>query len=222
MALYIDSAYLDDIISVVQAIPVAGVTTNPSILLAARERGQQLSIPNLIKELQRVVAGYIFVQPGESDEEEMLQEVLSYVELDPQHVIPKIPMTQTGMRVALRLRKIQKQQIAFTAVTSVAQAYTAAMVGAAFIIPYYNRLERSGIDASERVSQMAELLHNQQLPSRLMAASIKTPAEATTALLAGAHDLTIAPLVLLEMTKDSLSEEAMEKFRQDWQKMKKL
>ena len=222
MALYIDCAYLDDIISVVQSIPVAGVTTNPSILLAARERGQKMSVPTLIKEIQRIVAGFIFVQPGESDEEEMLQEVLSYVELDPQHVIPKIPMTQTGMRVALRLRKIQKQQIAFTAVTSVAQAYTAAMVGAAFIIPYYNRLERSGIDASERVSQIAELLHNQQLSSRLLAASIKTPAEATTALLAGAHDLTIAPSVLLDMTKDSLSDEAMEKFRQDWQKMKKL
>lgn len=222
MALYIDCAYLDDIISVVQSIPVAGVTTNPSILLAARERGQKLSVPTLIKEIQRIVAGFIFVQPGETDEEEMLQEILSYVELDPQHVIPKIPMTQTGMRVALRLRKIQKQQIAFTAVTSVAQAYSAAMVGAAFIIPYYNRLERSGIDASERVSQIAELLHNQQLSSRLLAASIKTPAEATTALLAGAHDLTIAPSVLLDMTKDSLSDEAMEKFRQDWQKMKKL
>ena len=222
MALYIDCAYLDDIISVVQSIPVAGVTTNPSILLAARERGQKMSVPTLIKEIQRIVAGFIFVQPGESDEEEMLQEVLSYVELDPQHVIPKIPMTQTGMRVALRLRKIQKQQIAFTAVTSVARAYTAAMVGAAFIIPYYNRLERSGIDASERVSQIAELLHNQQLSSRLLAASIKTPAEATTALLAGAHDLTIAPSVLLDMTKDSLSDEAMEKFRQDWQNMKKL
>lgn len=222
MALYIDSAYLDDIISVVQAIPVAGVTTNPSILLAARERGQKLSVPNLIKELQRIVAGFIFVQPGESNEEEMLQETLSYVELDPQHVIPKIPMTQTGMKVALRLRKIQKQQLSFTAVTSVAQAYSAAMVGAAFVIPYYNRLERSGIDASERVSQMAELLHNQQLSTRLLAASIKTPAEATSALLAGAHDLTIAPPVLLEMTKDSLSDEAMEKFGQDWQKMKKL
>ena len=222
MALYIDCAYLDDIISVVQSIPVAGVTTNPSILLAARERGQKMSVPTLIKEIQRIVAGFIFVQPGESDEEEMLQEILSYVELDPQHVIPKIPMTQTGMRVALRLRKIQKQQIAFTAVTSVAQAYSAAMVGAAFIIPYYNRLERSGIDASERVSQIAELLHNQQLSSRLLAASIKTPAEATTALLAGAHDLTIAPSVLLDMTKDSLSDEAMEKFRQDWQNMKKL
>ena len=222
MALYIDCAYLDDIISVVQSIPVAGVTTNPSILLAARERGQKLSVPTLIKEIQRIVAGFIFVQSGETDEEEMLQEILSYVELDPQHVIPKIPMTQTGMRVALRLRKIQKQQIAFTAVTSVAQAYSAAMVGAAFIIPYYNRLERSGIDASERVSQIAELLHNQQLSSRLLAASIKTPAEATTALLAGAHDLTIAPSVLLDMTKDSLSDEAMEKFRQDWQKMKKL
>lgn len=43
MALYIDSAYLDDIISVVQAVPVAGVTTNPTILLAAMERGQPYS-----------------------------------------------------------------------------------------------------------------------------------------------------------------------------------
>ena len=222
MALYIDSAYLDDIIPVAQAIPVAGVTTNPSLLLAAYERGQKLSVIDLIKELQRIVPGFIFVQPGASNEEEMLQETMSYIDIDPLHVIPKIPMTQIGMRVALRLRKIQKQQIAFTAVTSVAQAYSAAMVGAAFIIPYYNRLERSGIDASERVSQMAELLHNQQLSARLLAASIKTPAEATSALLAGVHDLTIAPQVLLEMPKDALSEEAVEKFGQDWQKMKKL
>jgi len=162
------------------------------------------------------------VQPGAATEEEMLKEVVSYIEIDPLRVVPKLPMTQVGMRVALRLRKSHRQRIAFTAVTSLAQAYSAAMAGADFIIPYCNRLERAGIDASERVSQMAELLHNQQLTSRLLAASIKTSSEAASALMAGAHDLTIAPSVLLEMVQDPQSEQAIEKFGQDWQKMKNL
>ncbi len=222
MALYVDSAFLSDIIPVAQTIPLAGVTTNPSILLAAQERGQKLDTLSLIRELQRIVEGFIFVQPGAATEEEMLKEVVSYIEIDPLRVVPKLPMTQVGMRVALRLRKSHRQRIAFTAVTSLAQAYSAAMAGADFIIPYYNRLERAGIDASERVSQMAELLHNQQLTSRLLAASIKTSSEAASALMAGAHDLTIAPSVLLEMVQDPQSEQAIEKFGQDWQKMKNL
>ena len=222
MALYIDSAFLSDIIPVAQTLPLAGVTTNPSILLAAQERGQKLEMLSLLRELQRIVEGFIFVQPGSASEEEMLKEVMSYVEVDPLRIIPKLPMTQIGMRVALRLRTSHRQRIAFTAVTSLAQAYSAAMVGADFIIPYYNRLVRAGVDANERVSQMAELLHNQQLPSRLLVASIKTSAEAENALLAGAHDLTIAPQVLMDMVQDPQSEQAVEKFGQDWQKMKNL
>ena len=38
MALYIDSAFLDDITNVVRTVPLAGATTNPTILLAALER----------------------------------------------------------------------------------------------------------------------------------------------------------------------------------------
>jgi len=61
MALYIDSAYLSDIIPVEQTVPLAGVTTNPSILLAARERGQQLDTLGVIRELQRILEGFIFI-----------------------------------------------------------------------------------------------------------------------------------------------------------------
>lgn len=221
MALYIDCAYLPDIRNVARAVPVAGVTTNPTILLAARERGQRLDPTSLLKEMLDTLGGTIFMQPGATAEEELFTQALAYIEADPQRVIPKIPMTPIGMRVAMRL-KLQGHRIAFTAVTSVAQAYTAAMVNADFIIPYYNRLERSGISASERISQMMELLHNQQLSSRILTASIKTPKEASNALLAGAHDLTIAPQVLLDMVRDDLSEEAINKFTEDWRKMNLL
>ncbi len=221
MALYIDCAYLPDIRDVARAVPVAGVTTNPTILLAARDRGQRLDPMSLLKEMLDTLGGTIFMQPGATTEDEMFAQALAYIELDPQRVIPKIPMTHHGMRVAMRL-KLQGHRISFTAVTSVAQAYTAAMVNADFIIPYYNRLERSGINASERISQIMELLHNQQLPSRILAASIKTPKEASTALLAGAHDLTMTPQVLFEMVRDDLSEEAVNKFAEDWRKMNLL
>lgn len=221
MALYIDSAFLDDIMNAAKSTPIAGITTNPSLMLAAYERGQRLDPLSLLKVLLEGLGGTIFIQPGATVEQEMYEQALAYIESGSGRVIPKIPMSQSGMRVALRL-KLQKLPVAFTAVTSVAQAYTAAMVQADYIIPYYNRLERAGIDASARVAEMAELLHNQQVKTRILAASIKSTGEAGTALQAGAHDLTVAPEVALEMVRDPLSEQAIEKFAQDWQKMNRL
>jgi len=221
MALYIDSALLHDIMNVSQTVPVSGVTTNPTILLAARESGQDLNPQGVLEALLRSIDGTIFMQPGASKEEEMFAEALAFIQTAPDRVIPKIPMTHTGLRVARRLKQHQ-HRIAFTAVTSVVQVYSAALAGADFIIPYYGRLERSGIDASERIAEMADLLHNARLYTRILAASIKSPQDAANALLAGAHDLTMTPSVLMEMVTDPLTEEAIEHFMQDWQKMNKL
>jgi len=221
MALYIDSAFVQDIIHVSQTVPLAGVTTNPTILLQAQERGQDLSPESVLSELLRTMGGTVFIQPGATGEEDMYSEALAYIQASPNRVIPKLPMTHTGMRVAQRL-KHQQHRIAFTAVTSVAQAYGAAMVPADFVIPYYGRMERSGIDASGRISEMADVLHNAGLPTRILVASIKSAEDVASALLAGADDLTIAPQVLLDMIADPLTEEAMERFSSDWQKMNKL
>jgi len=219
MALYIDSAYLPEIIAAVGTVPVAGVTTNPTILLSARERGQKLSPHQLLKDLLRELTGNIFMQPGDVEEENMYSQAMSYLEIDSSRVILKIPMIAVGMRIARRLKQ-DNHRVAFTAVTSVAQAYSAAMGQADFVIPYYNRLERAGVDADERIAEMAELFHNQQLPTRILAASIKSPQEAISALAAGAHDITAAPGVLLDMITDPQTDEAVEKFSQDWQKLK--
>ena len=221
MALYIDSAFLHDIIKVIETVPVAGVTTNPTLMLQAQERGQDLKPQSLLNELLGKISGTIFIQPGAINEEEIYLQALAYIQAAPERVIPKIPMTHTGMRVARQLKQ-QHHRLAFTAVTSVAQAYNAAMVGADFIIPYYGRLERSGIDASRRISEMAKLLHDAHPTTRILVASIKSPADAATALLAGAHDLTVTPPVLMEMVTDPLTEDAVERFTQDWQKMNTL
>jgi TalC/MipB family fructose-6-phosphate aldolase len=218
MALYIDSAFLNDIMHVTQTVPLAGITTNPTILLEARERGQDEDPHALLDALLRTTNGLIFMQPGASEEEEMYAEALSYIQAASRRVIPKIPLTHIGMRVARQLKR-QQHRLAFTAVTSVAQVYTAAMVRADFIIPYYGRLERSGIDARQRITEMAKLLHDAHPTTRILVASIKSPVDAANALLAGAHDLTVTPQVLMEMVTDPLTEDAVEKFSHDWQQL---
>ena len=54
MILYIDSAFLSDIIPVVQTISLVGATTNPSIVLAVHESDQKLDMLSLIRGLQRI------------------------------------------------------------------------------------------------------------------------------------------------------------------------
>ncbi|GER87727.1 fructose-6-phosphate aldolase [Dictyobacter vulcani] len=221
MALYIDSANLDDITAVAQTVPIAGVTTNPTLLLDARQRGQQASVEEVISRLLQNVHGTIFLQPSIANEERAYRETMSYIQIDPERVLAKIPMCKNGVRLGQRLHA-EGQHIAFTAVTTVAQAYMAAMVGADYIIPYYNRLRRSGVDPCARIAQMAQVIGNRPTPTRILAASIKSTAEAAEALLSGAHDLTIPPAILLEMATDPESEEAIERFERDSARMKNL
>lgn len=229
MALYVDSAYLNDITNLMRTIPLAGITTNPSILLAAREQGQTMKPQEFLLALlqhPKMEPFDIFWQPGETGEEEMYRQVVELVNprsAYARRIVHKIPMNQAGVRVARRLIASEfRVRIAFTAVSTVAQAYTAALMGVECIIPYFNRLERSGVDASERIAEMAEIMHNQKSPTRILVASVKTAADASCALLAGAHDITAAPQVLLDMVSDPLTDEAIEKFTQDWRKMNKL
>src|SRR5260370_8177217 len=69
MALYIDSAFLHDIMNVAQTVPVAGVTTHPTILLAAREPGQDLHPHGVLHFLLRSVAAPILTPPRPSTQQ---------------------------------------------------------------------------------------------------------------------------------------------------------
>ncbi|GCE47473.1 fructose-6-phosphate aldolase 1 [Thermosporothrix hazakensis] len=221
MALYVDGAYLDEIEQVAAVLPIAGVTTNPTILLNTWKRGQHLGARELLQQLLERVSGDIFMQPSIASEEDGYREAMGYIEIAPERILPKIPLTQTGMKIAMRLKK-QGVRLAFTAVTSVAQAYAAGLLGAEFIIPYYNRMLRNGIQPAERISCMAKIFQDQQLPTRILAASIKSSVEAAQALAAGAHDLTVPPEVLLTMVTEPDTEEAVERFEKDSSELRSL
>src|SRR5690348_1506143 len=195
MGLYVDSAFLPDVERVCSKLALDGATTNPSILLAAAQRGQQMREMQVLRALLEVCPGSIFMQPVGETASAMQRMAEGYIEAAPERVVAKLPLTPVGMQVASALRRAGAR-FAFTCVFTVTQAYSGAMAGAQYIIPYFGRWRRSGQDACERIEGMAQLLSAQALPTRILAASIKDPTDASEALLAGAHDLTATPEAL--------------------------
>lgn len=218
MALYVDSAFLKDVEAVCDGYPVAGVTTNPTILLAAIERGQRMSDVEVLRHLLDLCTGLIFMQPVAGDAEGLHMAALRYVEVDPARVVLKLPMNAIGTKTAL-LMAHENVHLSFTAVSTVAQAYSGVLAGAAWIIPYFGRLRRSGVDPCQVISDMSRVMAPHIGTPRLLAASVKSPGDVVEATLAGAHDVTVPPEVIRALTEDTLSHEAIARFTADWERV---
>jgi TalC/MipB family fructose-6-phosphate aldolase len=221
MALFVDSAFVPDISRLCQAYPVAGVTTNPSILLAAYERGQRLDDIQLLRELLAASPGAVLMQPTADTGEELHRVALAYLDIDPLRVVLKLPATPAGLAVARELVPAGGR-FAFTAVASVAQAYLAAMAGAGWVIPYFCRFRHAGIDVSQIITDTSRMLAGQHSATRILAASLKTPSDVIEATLAGADDVTAPPSVIEAMALHEMTEAAVRQFADDWQKLGRL
>jgi TalC/MipB family fructose-6-phosphate aldolase len=172
MAVFVDTAVIADIAEISAAYPIAGVTTNPSILLAALEKGQRLSDTEVLRRLLEVCAGPVFMQPVGDSPDALYKAALVYGAADPERVVVKLPATSTGLQAGRDLSR-DGIQFALTAVASVAQAYLGALAGARWVIPYFCRLRQSGVDVSQVISDMSHLLEGQKTMTRILAASLK-------------------------------------------------
>lgn len=217
MGIFVDSAYLDDVARVCASYPISGVTTNPSIMLAAFERGQRLDDLSVVRELLRLCDGPVFVQPSGATDDELFAAATRYLAVAPNRIVLKLPITTRGLRVGKRIMR-EDGRIAFTAVSSLSQALCGASAGARWIIPYFGRLRRAGADPCERVAQMSRLLAQHGGVTRILAASIKSASDLTEAILAGALDVTADPAVIETLLVDPLTEAALRQFDADWER----
>ncbi len=215
MGLYIDSAHIEDVARVCATYPVTGVTTNPSIMRAAFERGQHLNDLAVLNELLQLCEGPVFAQPLGPTEDALYAAACQYINLAPTRIVPKLSITQMGLRVGLRIKR-DGGRIAFTAASSLSQVYCAMTAGAEWIIPYFGRLRRAGQDPCERIAQMSRLITQHGAGSRILAASIKSPSDLVEAALAGAHDVTADPAVIESLLVDPITEAVVRQFNMDW------
>lgn len=220
MALYVDSAYLKDVEEVCATYPVAGVTTNPSILLAAVEQhDQRMDDLALTRALLGLCTGHVFMQPTAMTADELRAAARRYVDVDPARVVVKLPMNALGIQTGKAL-KAEGARVAYTATYSLAQTYLAAMADADWVIPYHARMRRAGLDAGARIGGMVELLERQKSPTRVLAASVKSASCLVEVATAGAHDATLPPEVIRALAEDALSDAAVTQFATDWQRVR--
>ena len=211
MELYLDTANVAEVERLARIFPIAGVTTNPSIVAAAKE-----SIWEVLPRLQQAIGadGTLFAQTMSRDANGMVKEARRLSNAIPDIVV-KVPVTSEGLAAIKQLKKEGITTLG-TAVYSAAQGLLAALAGAKYVAPYVNRIDAQGGDGIRTVQELQTLLQLHAPDSMVLAASFKTPRQALDCLLAGCEAITLPLDVAQQMLNTPAVESAIEKFEQDW------
>lgn len=210
MELYLDTANVAEVERLARIYPLAGVTTNPSIIAAGKT-----PIWDVLPRLQKAIGadGTLFAQTMSRDAEGMVAEAKRLSNAVP-GIVVKIPVTAEGL-AAIKLLKKEGIPTLGTAVYSAAQGLLAALAGAKYVAPYVNRVDAQG-DGIRMVQELQSLLEQHAPGSKVLAASFKTPRQALDCLLTGCEAITLPLDVAQQMLGTPAVESAIEKFEQDW------
>ena len=208
MSLYLDSAFPQDARRAFATGLVSGITTNPALVAQTKRTAVEV-----ITQLCDMSKGIVFHQLAEDTLSGRKKEAEMMAEIQPGRVGLKIPCTYENLALASVLVR-SGHIIGMTAIFSLAQVYLACQAGAQYILPYVNRSTRLLGDGIGLVRQMRSVIDAEGASTQIIAASIKSPDEAISTLLAGAHHLSLPLKIIESMGNHRLSDQAIEEFRQ--------
>jgi transaldolase len=205
MALYLDSALVEEVREGLSWGFITGVTTNPKLIAQAGRPAEAI-----IAELRELCPGPVFYQPVATDPQALEEEGRRFSALSPAQIVLKITATLPNLAVMARLSR--DVPCAATAVFSAAQAYLAAEAGARYVIPYVNRMARYSGQGVALVQEIARILPGAGRRVELLAASLRDVPEVLECLAAGAQHVTLPLALIREMAEHPLSQQAIEEF----------
>lgn len=135
------------------------------------------------------------------------------------NMVVKIPMTIEGLK-ATKVLASEGIKVNVTLIFNANQALLAARAGAAYVSPFLGRLDdisTPGIDLIRTISDI--FMNYPDITTEIIAASIRNPIHVTDCALAGADIATIPYAVIEQMTKHPLTDQGIEKFVADYQKV---
>jgi transaldolase len=214
MKIFIDTANLDQIKEINSWGILDGVTTNPT--LVAKEG---CDFETRVRDICQVVDGPISAEAVSMEAEGMIKEARQLSKIH-KNIIVKIPMTSEGLKAVKVLSK-EGIKTNVTLVFSPNQALLAAKAGATYVSPFVGRLDDISHDGMALVRDIVTIFRNYGFKTQVIAASMRHPVHVTEAALAGAHVATIPYDVLKKMLKHNLTDEGIQKFLKDWEKVPK-
>lgn len=212
MQFFLDTANIEEITQAWNMGVISGVTTNPS--LVARE-GKDFH--GLLREVSGIVDGPISAEVIDLNSEGMVTEARLLAGIHP-NIVVKIPMTAAGL-AAVKILAAENIQTNVTLVFSAVQALLAARAGATYVSPFLGRLDDIGENGLQLLEDICDIFLVHDLPTKVIAASIRNPVHVTEAARIGADCATIPYNVLLQLFKHPLTDAGIEKFLADWKKL---
>ena len=212
MKYLLDTANLAEIRELSEYLPIAGVTSNPTIVKA------EGAVPFFahMREIRSIIGQHpLHIQVTTQDYAGMMRDAEAIFRHVDENVYVKVPVDFAGVKVIKALKR-QGANVTATAVYGMDQAFIALEAGADCIAPYYNRMEVLGVDAANVIGNIAGIINHYGYESEILAASFKQSVQIDRAILAGAHSVTAAPNVLREIFAKKIVSDAVRTFADDW------
>lgn len=212
MIYFLDTADVEAIARLSDLYPIAGVTTNPTLIARAKR-----PFSDILKDIRAVIGdgAMLHVQVTGSDADTMVAEARKLADFVGAGFHPKVPVTAEGIKAIRRLSGLGFRVTA-TAIVTAQQALMAAVAGAAFTAPYVNRLDMIGGDGVKVVADIVHLFRVHALPTRLLTASFKNVQQVHDVAMAGAHSATLPPDILEALIRHPLTDSGIAGFSKDW------
>lgn len=213
MLYILDTADLKAIEHCSRYYPLAGVTTNPSII--AKEK---TDFYGLVKAIRSIIGEdkMLHIQTTADKAENMLREAERLKKNVGGNLYLKIPISEEGLRAATLLKDDDQIGVTMTAVFTPQQALISAMAGADFVAPYVNRLDNITGDGVGVVRDIVKLFERHALSCRVLAASFKNVQQVNDVALAGCHSVTVNADLMKQAISHPMTDSAVEGFTKDW------
>ncbi len=211
MELYLDTSDVAAVKKLARIFPLAGVTTNPSIVAAGKTPWKSCCPRCTTRWAAR--AG---CSPGDGEDRRGMVEDARKLRAIIDDPVVKVPVTAEGL-AAIKMLKAEGIPTLGTAVYGAAQGMLSALAGAEYVAPYVNRVDAQGGDGIQTVIELQQLLTLHAPQSKVLAASFKTPRQALDCLLAGCESITLPLDVAQQFITSPAVDAAIVKFEQDWQ-----
>lgn len=213
MQYLIDTANLEEISAAFDVFPLAGVTTNPTILVKEKA-------PDYWEHLRaiREIIGMdkmLHIQVLGSTVEEMEKEARAIHNNIGGNLYIKIPVTATGLK-AMRVLSQKGIKVTATAIYTEQQALLAAIAGAGYAAPYINRIDNMGGNGNSTAKEIADCYRRYELSCRVLGASFKNAQQVQQTARDGVQSVTVGYEVLCQVLKHPLTDSSVQQFNDDW------
>ena len=212
MIYILDTADLAAIKHCNEFYPLAGVTTNPSIIAKAK-----CDFWKLVKEIRAIIGEekMLHVQTTQTEADKIVEEAkLLKAELGGNFFV-KIPIGEEGLKATMMLKEIGIG-VTMTAIFTPAQALMAAAAGASFVAPYVNRLDNILGDGVEVVAEIVNQIELYGFDCKVLAASFKNAEQVHKCASVGCHSVTVTDDIMKLLTSHPMTDAAIAGFEKDW------